>query len=125
MYPGQASPLDKKGKGKEYLPAGYHGITMVEEKLRLSEQRNTALREEISSLRKVQDQQGKALEAVSNQNDFPSKINSLLEDLRVQKQQNKLMKDKVIEAEKASRQSHESMVGLEQTIRELKRVQEE
>ena len=55
MYPGVSSPLSKKGKGKDYLPAGYSGITMVEEKLRLSEQRNNALIEEIRSLRKVQD----------------------------------------------------------------------
>ena len=36
-YPGVASPLTKNGKGKDYLPAGYSGITMVEEKLRISE----------------------------------------------------------------------------------------
>ena len=36
-YPGGASPLTKTGKGKDYLPAGYSGITMVEEKLRISE----------------------------------------------------------------------------------------
>ena len=53
MYPAKSSPISKKAKGKEYLPAGYSGITMVEEKLRLSEERNLALQEEIRSLRLV------------------------------------------------------------------------
>ena len=28
------SPLAKNNRGKDYIPAGYSGITMVEEKLR-------------------------------------------------------------------------------------------
>ena len=53
MFPATSSPLSKKGK--DYIPAGYSGITMIEEKLRVSEQRNAALQEEIRSLKKVQE----------------------------------------------------------------------
>ena len=53
MFPAASSPLSKKGK--DYIPAGYSGITMVEEKLRVSEQHNAALQEEIRCLKKVQE----------------------------------------------------------------------
>ena len=48
-----ASPLNKKGL--DYLPAGYSGITMLEEKLRLSNVENAALKEEIRSMKMVQE----------------------------------------------------------------------
>ena len=62
---------------------------------------------------------------MSKENDNPTKITAILEDLRVQKEQNRLMKSKVYEAERASRVAHEGMVKLEETNRELKRVAEE
>ena len=53
------------------------------------------------------------MEAQENKDAFPTKINQLLDDLRVQKDQNKIMKQKVIEAEKSSLAAHQTMVGLE------------
>ena len=116
-------PLSKKGK--EYLPAGYSGITMVEEKLRASEAQVAALTEEIKSLRKVQELQGKALSSLSSEHDYPTKINNLLEDLRVQKEQNRVLRTSVYDAEKSSKLAHENMINYEQTIRELKKTAQE
>ena len=55
---------------------------MLEEKLRVAEAQNNALTEEIRLLKRVQEQQGKALEMYSSENDYPAKINTILEDLR-------------------------------------------
>ena len=48
---------------------------MLEEKLRVAEAQNAALTEEVRLLKKVQEQQGKALEAYTNENDYAAKIN--------------------------------------------------
>ena len=69
---GATSPLSKKGL--DYLPAGYGAVTMLEEKLRLSEEQNTALKEEVRSLKMVQVNQGKALEATTDEHKYPDKI---------------------------------------------------
>jgi len=57
---------------------------------------------------------------MSSENDYPAKIKSLLDDLRVLKDQNKSIKSKLYEEEKKSRAAHASMIQMEQTIRELK-----
>ena len=41
----------------------------------------------------------------------------------MQKEHNRVLKSKVYDAEKSSRIAHENMVKLEQTIRDLKRIQ--
>ena len=112
-------------KGLDYLPAGYGAVTMLEEKLRLSEESNAALKEEVRSLRMVQVHQGKALEATTDQHKYPDKINSVLEDLRVQKEHNKVLRAKLIDADKSSKLAHENMVKLEVTIRQLKQTANE
>ena len=61
------------------------------------------------------------METLSSEHDYPAKINSILEDLRIQKEHNRVLKAKIYDAEKSSRMSHENMVNLEHTIRELKR----
>ena len=86
---------------------------MLEEKLRLADKQNAALQEEIRLLKRMQEHQGKALESLSSETDYPAKINAILEDLRIQKDHNRVLKSKVYDAEKASRIAHESMVKLE------------
>lgn len=120
--PGTLLPGSSPANLKAYIPAGYSGVTMLEEKLRLAEAQNAALQEEVRLLKRVQDQQGKALETLNSETDYPQKINTILEDLRVQKEHNRVLKSKVYEAEKASRNSHDNMIKQEQTIRELKKA---
>ena len=117
------SPLSKKGL--DYLPAGYGAVTMLEEKLRLSEEANAALKEEVRSLKMVQVNQGKALEATTDEHKYPDKIAQCLSDLRVQKEHNKVLRAKLIDADRASKLSHENMVKLEVTIRQLKQAANE
>jgi len=57
---------------------------------------------------------------MTSETDYPAKIKSLLEDLRVLRDQNKALKSKLYEEEKKNRLSHANMVQMEQTIREFK-----
>ena len=82
-FPGSLLGSQSPANLKAYIPAGYGGVTMLEEKLRLAEAQNAALSEEIRLLKRVQEQQGKALETLSSETDYPAKINAILEDLRV------------------------------------------
>ena len=70
-------------------------------------------------------QQSKALEEHQNENDVPGKLKTLLEDLRVQKDQNTKLRTQLRESERAGRQAHANMARLEQTVRDLKKLVEE
>ena len=93
---------------------------MLEEKLRASEEHNAALKEEIRSMKMVQVHQGKALEATNDEHKYPDKINQILEDLRIQKEQNRIQRMKQVDSDKSNLLAHENMVKLEVTIRQLK-----
>ena len=95
---------------------------MLEDKLRIAEAKIAELTKENNLLKKVQDHQGKALVSLSNEEDYPLKINAILEDLRTQKEHNKVLKQKLYDADRSSRISHENMVQLEHTVRELKSI---
>ena len=53
--PGSLLPGSSPANLKAYIPAGYGGVTMLEEKLRLAEAQNNALNEEIRLLKRVQE----------------------------------------------------------------------
>ena len=72
-------------------------LQILENKLRESERLNKEQQQEIKAMQRIQLQQSKALESMTNETDFPSKINSLANDLRVQKEQNKQLKQKLYE----------------------------
>ena len=54
-FPGSLLGSQGPANLKAYIPAGYGGVTMLEEKLRLAEAQNAALSEEIRLLKRVQE----------------------------------------------------------------------
>lgn len=62
---------------------------------------------------------------MDQENNFPAKIRALTEDARVNKENNRNLKAKLVEADRTNRNAHENMVRLEQTVRELKIVVQE
>lgn len=61
---------------------GYGRLTELEDKLKETEKRNKELQREINSMTRIQMDQGKALEKITNENDYPMKIKNLVEELR-------------------------------------------
>ena len=47
---------------------------------------NQDLKKDLISAQRIQLEQSKALEKITNQNEFPSRIKSLIEELRVEKE---------------------------------------
>lgn len=61
----------------------------LENKLKESERLNKEYLQEIKAMQRIQTQQGKALEQMTNDNDFTGKVNALQNELRIVKEQNK------------------------------------
>lgn len=61
----------------------------LENKLKESERLNKEYLQEIKAMQRIQSQQGKALEQMTNDNDFTGKVNALQNELRIVKEQNK------------------------------------
>ena len=60
---------------------------------------------------------------MTSETEYPGKIKTLMEDIRLLRDQNKALKTKLYEEEKKNRTAHDKMIQLEQTIRELKELQ--
>lgn len=71
-------------------------------------------------MQRIQTQQSKALEQMTNDNDFTGKVNALQNELRIVKEQNKQFRQKLYETEKNNQRMHHSMILLEETVRELR-----
>lgn len=59
--------------------AGVEKQMQLEANLREAEKRNTELMREIKALQKIQNDQGKALEKITNTNDYVQKITTLMD----------------------------------------------
>ena len=71
---------------------------------------------------RVQKHQSEELQAMTSETDYPGKIKSLLEDVRVMKDQNKSLKAQLYEENRKAREVHGKFVDLESTVRELKQT---
>lgn len=78
------------------------------------------MQKELKIHQKIQFDQGKALEKISNETDQPGKLRHLQEELRIGKERIKELEEKCRKEEKSSMQIHEYMIKLEENCRELK-----
>jgi len=62
------------------------------------------------------------LERISDETEYPQRINAMLEELRVVKERNRQLEQKFRQEEFRGKQQTEQIVRLEETIRELKQV---
>ena len=115
------TPIKNIGSSpKAYIPKGYTVVQQLEDKVTDLERQNKDLKKEIHLLNKVQKHQGRELVNLTEDGEIPFKMKQLIEDLRVQKEMNKKLKNQLAEVEKQSKSSHTSLMKLEQTIKELK-----
>ncbi len=73
-------------------------------------------------MHKIQVEQGRALEKITDEHDYPVRLKAIVEEMRYCKERNKTLEQKLRNEEKTNRQQHEHMVRLEETIREMKGI---
>ena len=75
----------------------------LEDKLKESEAMVSALKKEVRSVQRIQLDQGKALQRMTNENDYPQKIKNLMEELRVSR-------DRVIQLDERLKREEKSSI---------------
>ena len=75
-------------------------LKQLEAKLLLSENKNLQLVKDLKSVNRLKSEQGKALERLSDKDDYPNRIKSLYDDLRVAKDLNRQLERKLRMQEK-------------------------
>ena len=65
-------------------------------------------------------EQAKALEKITDENDYPMRIRAMVDELRCAKEYGRSLQGKLRQEEKVNKAQHEQRIRLEETIRELK-----
>ena len=78
------------------------------------------LKSELKSAKSIQIQQSKALTQLTNESEFPLKVKSLQEELRVAKDKNVKLTHHSTTVERNSKMQQELMIKLEHQIREMR-----
>lgn len=99
---------------------GLEKLMKYENSLKEAEKRNQELIREIKALQRIQSEQGKALEKMTTENDYVSKIKALMDELRMAKETIKTMEEKQKKDEKTMKSQFEHMMKLQEKCKELK-----
>ena len=99
---------------------GLEKLMKYENSLKEAEKRNQELIREIKALQRIQSEQGKALEKMTTENDYVSKIKGLMDELRMAKEKIKEMEEKQKKDEKTMKGQFEHMMRLQEKCKELK-----
>ncbi len=81
-------------RGRMDTEVGLEKLMKYENALKEAEKRNTELIREIKALQRIQNEQGKALEKITTENDYVNKIKNLMEELRIAREKNKELEAK-------------------------------
>ena len=87
----------------------------MEEKLKEAERKNQELVRELKVLQRIQSDQGKALEKITNETENPMKVKQLAEEVRIGKERTRDLEEKLRKEERNSMQIHDYMIKLEET----------
>lgn len=80
-------------KGISVAPKGYEHIDFMKSKLAMAHTEMKELKQDLVANKRIQIEQSKALEKLSNENDFPVRMKGLIDELRVEKDMNQKLKD--------------------------------
>ncbi len=92
----------------------------LEANLREAEKRNNELMREIKALQKIQNDQSKALEKITNTNDYVQKVKNLMDELRWAKERIREVEEKSKRDDKTIKSQHEHLIRLEEQCKSLK-----
>jgi hypothetical protein len=79
---------------------GLEKLMKYENALKEAQQRNQELIREIKALQRIQNEQGKALEKITTENDYVTKIKNLMDELRIAREKIKDLESKQKKDEK-------------------------
>jgi chromosome segregation ATPase len=99
---------------------GLDKLMKYENALKEAEKRNQELIREIKALQRIQNEQGKALEKITVENDYVNKIKSLMDELRIAKEKVKELENKQKKDEKTVKSQFDHMIRLQEKCKELK-----
>ncbi len=95
-------------------------VLEMEGKLKEAERKNQELMRELKVLQRIQSDQGKALEKITNDTENPQKVKQLAEEVRIGKERTRDLEEKLRKEERSSMQIHDYMIKMEETCRDLK-----
>jgi hypothetical protein len=90
-----------------------------------AESRASELQRELKHMERLTLEQGKALEKITNENDMPAQLRNLREKLRLQRDKNRELEERLKREERNNIALTDRMVGLEQQNRGLKSSKKE
>lgn len=99
---------------------GLEKLMQYENSLKEAEKRNQELIREIKALQRIQNEQGKALEKMTTENDYVSKIKNLMDELRLAREKVKDLEERQKKDEKTVKSQFEHMIKLQEKCKELK-----
>ena len=99
---------------------GFEKINELESKLKLVEKKHSELLSEQTALKRIQNEQHKALEQVGDTKNYPGKIRQLLSEMRELRDKNKQQEEKLRGFEDNKKKAHQKMLVLEDRCKELK-----
>lgn len=70
------------------LPAQADHLDDIKDKLNKATSQNSYLKKDLISAQRIQIEQSKALEKITNENEFPIRMKGLIDELRVEKDKN-------------------------------------
>lgn len=97
-------------------------ITKLEDELKDKANRLNNIREEVNSVQKIEKEQNGALDNLNRNKENSSKISNLSNQLRVQKDEYKKLKDLHLQDQKLLKQQHEQKVRLEEKCKKIQKM---
>jgi hypothetical protein len=83
--------------------ANVENYVKLENKLKDSERKNLELQKEIKGYQNIQNEQSKALEKLTNQNEYATKLSTLLEDLKKAREKISQLEEKRLREERTAK----------------------
>eukprot|EP00347_Sterkiella_histriomuscorum_P000768 403374576 len=99
---------------------GFGRVLELEDKLKEADKKNQELLREVKSMQRIQMDQGKALERMVNEGEFPNKVKHLMEEIRQLKEKHKQSEEKMRRDDKNAMQLQDYLIKLEEQNRESK-----
>ena len=98
---------------------GHQKYAEMQAKVKEADARSLDLARQLRHMERIQVGQGKALEKITNENDHPTQIKTLKDQLKVARDKNRELDERVRREEKNTIVLQERMVSLEEKNREL------
>lgn len=111
---------DSKIRDTNISNKGLRTIDELMAKLRESKDQNIQLKKEVITLKRIQNEQSRALNKMVHENDYPSKIRFLTDDLRAVKDRNKEYQGEIMRISRMANEYQAIMIEQTQTIRTMR-----